>query len=133
MSHFVQKNKSKTLAGLLSKDNVNSRIQNIEEDEGTLLMIAAELGNTDCVSVLLDAGADVHATDLDGDNVLCWALDNENRTAADIVSLLIQAGTQPLHENNAGDSALDRAKENEVDEKVIELLQPLRRLGCFRC
>ncbi len=63
-------------------------------DGATALMLAAHAGHLDIVRALIDAGADVHATDELGWAPLMKAVYNaeQDRGFADVVQVLIEAG-----------------------------------------
>lgn len=82
--------KSKKLIALLEKIKAGADV-NVKEKEGgrTALIQAAEDGNTECVKLLLVAGADVNAKDEDGFTPLVCAA-KEGYT--EIVKALVTAG-----------------------------------------
>jgi ankyrin repeat protein len=71
LMHAVHKNQPKSVAALL-KSGV--RVNAAGERGQTALMMAAGYGYTDLVRLLLDGGADAHATLSNGDNSLDLAL-----------------------------------------------------------
>lgn len=59
------------------------------KNKQTLLLIAAELGHTEAVHLLLKAGANIHAISIDKDSALHYAAGHGH---TDVVQLLLDAG-----------------------------------------
>jgi ankyrin repeat protein len=70
----------------------------------TPLFAAAGAGNTDSISVLKEAGADLNATDSKGNTPLHLAVD---RNRVDAVKLLIELGANRNAVNKAGQKPVD--------------------------
>ena len=97
------------------------------------LMVAADVGSTELVKLLLREGIDVNvnAQDNNGDTALNKAIKSES---VDIVRLLMKAGADPSIENSDGKSASMIAKEIGNTE-VIEVLvggYSLDRIGKYK-
>ena len=60
----------------------------------TALSLAAAMGHTDVVAVLLAAGADANACGPAGRPSLCWAACSDERSAAVTASMLVSAGAR---------------------------------------
>ncbi len=115
---------------LLSGANVNTR-----DAEGfTPLMVAANWGNTELVQLLLEAGADVHATTHTGTNALhslaCAEITHTTNDAeaakalTDIAAILLAAGADINHATASGVTPLVMAaKRNNI------LMQPFLQAG----
>ena len=69
--------------------------------------VVGTLDNTDCIKLLIAAGANINATDKDGNTPLHWAADG-GRLAN--TRLLISMGANPNATNNKGRTPLDVAK-----------------------
>ncbi|RJP74031.1 MAG: ankyrin repeat domain-containing protein [Candidatus Abyssobacteria bacterium SURF_17] len=89
------------------------------KDGGTALMVAAYLGHSDVVGLLIKKGANVDAQDNHGDTALRHAIMKEH---SDIVQILLDSGADPNIANNSGTTAMEHAltKKNSV---VIEMLE----------
>ncbi len=85
----------------------------------TALHAASWSGDGECVKLLLNAGASVHARDRDGETPLhkaAW------RGHLEVVRMLLDRGANPQAKNRAGLTPLDLAKDQK-HTKVILLLQ----------
>lgn len=89
---------------LLLKAGAHVRIQ-VGAQEYTPLMIAAMRKNSEIVSLLLAAGADVNAKDASGASALMWAAYATENAEPRIVHLLLAAGADPSVRNRKGESA----------------------------
>lgn len=92
-----------------------------EETGNTPLHMACANGHLECVKLILEdpiEAASLNAKNASGNTPLHWTCLNGHRN---IVEMLIQAGADPLIENNAGLDALFEA-ENNGREEVIEWL-----------
>jgi hypothetical protein len=90
-------------------------------DGETALHVAARAGHTGVVRLLLDAGADVTATDREGNTALHLAAYGEPK----VVRLLVDAGTNPAARNSAGRPPADCA--GEVPETKAAVRRLLKR------
>lgn len=91
------------------------------EDGRTALMIAAQVGHTDVISVLLKNKADVNAkTNVNGQTALISAISGGH---TDVVSLLIENGADVNAEDNDGWTASMFAAQNGHTEVVSVLLK----------
>lgn len=85
------------------------------------LMLAAALGYQHICGILLDAGADVNATDHSGNTPLHLAIQGYGEKAA-VVETLLQRGANPNAVNDDGFTPAALAKDTENDEcyKLIQ-------------
>ncbi len=79
------------------------------------LHCAALIGETGMVELLLDYGADINATDSDGNTALHHAM---SRIQLDTIRALVERKADPLQENKWGESAQDRARLYQLDEAL---------------
>ncbi len=86
----------------------------------TPLMHASRLGNTRMVAELLLSGAQLDATNSDGNQALWFACFNEN---FDVMDLLIAAGMDINHRNDNGSTCLMAASSRGKDTVVKKLLE----------
>ena len=86
----------------------------------TLLMEAAWYDSERCGIKMFEMGADVHAANADGRNVLHWASQNGSNR---MVVWLLQRQADPLKKDNYGDNSIDGAKSQQKHETVEILLQ----------
>lgn len=84
----------------------------------TPLFFAAGDGDLGIMKLLLDAGADVNATDQNRNNALREAAVNKRLAA---VELLMEKGIDPLQTNANGESMLDIARNHSTPE-IVSLL-----------
>jgi ankyrin repeat protein len=77
-------------------------------------MIAAEEDRQEIVKALIDRGADLNATDHDGQTALMRACLNTS-------IVLLNAGANPNLKDSEGETALSLARKNE-DDDLIKLL-----------
>lgn len=80
-----------------------ARVDAVDEDGRTALMVAVAKNNADCVKALLEARADVNAKNKKGGTALMLAVD-EGHT--DCVKTLLEAGADVNEENKNGATAL---------------------------
>ena len=77
--------------------------------------------------------ADVDARDGNGFTPLMWAMDPnaeyEVGGAAEVIETLLEAGADPLAENNNGDTALSLALENGMGEEILMRLREVAGVG----
>ncbi len=85
----------------------------------TSLVDAAESGQADTVRALIEAGADVNATQVDGTTALHWAVYNDDEETA---RLLVKAGADVNALNQYGMPALSLACTNRNAELATTLL-----------
>ena len=81
----------------------------------TVLMIAAEKGFHNCVSVLVNAGADVNIQDWLGNNALIKAADEGTYKC---VQILLHSGADVNTQNNLGITALMKRTKKDCRENV---------------
>jgi ankyrin repeat protein len=89
------------------------------EEKGIKLRIASFYGYINIVKLLIEAGADVNAKDLQGDSALMWASYNSQ---LDIIKLLIEAGTDVNAKDIYGNTTLECAYRNGYKE-IVDLLK----------
>ncbi len=85
--------------------------------------MAVNSGKVDLVQQLLDAGADVNATDDDGGMtalMYCTFL-SETSASVDIAGLLVAAGADKAAACEEG-TAFDMAKEADMPQELLEML-----------
>jgi len=92
-----------------------------DETGQTPLHMAADKGYIECVSILLEAGANVNAADDAGISVLGAAVFSENVT---VVKMLLDAGADPDTEDVDGDTPRSCAEECDSDD-IKELFRNL--------
>lgn len=90
----------------------------IEEDNP--LMYAAGAGDLRMITLLLERGANINATDNDGDTALAAAV--SRRASLDAVSLLLSAGAKVNVRNKRGETPLTVAGRNG-DDALVKLLE----------
>ena len=76
----------------------------------TPLIWASEMGSTECVTILLDAGADPNEFEVDGWSALHWAARNGH---LDIATMLLEHGASLSQEDKGGHTPLDWAVDRE--------------------
>jgi len=115
----IQENDVKLLKSILqhpeSKDTVNSCSEDI-----TPLKLAAIMGNVQCVSLLLDHGADANAVDSTGATSLHHAALSEN--GIEIIELLLSHKANVNAQTSRALTALDWASRAE-HTKVVDYLR----------
>lgn len=84
---------------------------------GYFLMVSKTKQNESLVRMLLNAGAEVNATDCYGCTVLHYACEMKNQT---LIPLLLAAHADPMIKNKHGESSLDIAQRLKFSQ--IELL-----------
>lgn len=104
---------------LFSKYNLISNVYGVLDD---MLNVAVEKGNVEMIQTLLDAGADIHASN---DHALESAAANGNNQ---VVELLLEAGAD-IHAS--GDQPLYEAVYNNHDEVVATLLAHSKTHGRY--
>lgn len=96
-----------------------------DERGRTLLMEAALAGNAEAVNHLCAMGADVHATDKDGNTALHLSAEEGGHAAA----LLMAAGADPKALNHAGDTPLLHGLTCAHPVPILPLLQAYQEHG----
>jgi ankyrin repeat protein len=86
----------------------------------TPLIIAAFNGCTDIVRMLIDAGADIHHRNDQGENALISAAQEGN---IDVVKVLLNAGADVNQPNADGETALSLAITLKQKKELIDLLR----------
>jgi ankyrin repeat protein len=86
----------------------------------TPLIIAAFNGCTDIVRMLIDAGADIHHRNDQGENALISATQEGN---IDVVKVLFDAGSNVNEENADGETALTLAIKLKQKKELIDFLR----------
>jgi acyl-CoA-binding protein len=89
--------------------NVNVNPNSLDETGQTALHLAADRGNFQCVQILLDHGADVHATDQEGISILQAAVIAGH---FETCRLLLQKGADPDQQDMDGDTPRECAKDD---------------------
>lgn len=97
----------------------------------TLLMLAAQMGHTGVVKLLIDRGADLNARDSAGRTALMLVVEEglgaTTGKPMEISRLLLSSGADVSVRDNNGDSALMRAKKfagfSVFHEEVVRMLQ----------
>lgn len=107
----------------------------------TALHLATRTGLTEGVKALVDAGADLNAKGTYGIldvsvtplHYAAFAIQVDNRTQADAIRILLDAGADPFAKNDAGETPLDRATMasavTEDDKATIAILQEAMKEG----
>ncbi len=85
----------------------------------TCLFLAAYGKNLKLAQALIDGGADVNATDENGNTALREA---NGMKSAKMVELLLKNGANPLITNKSGETMLDLAKKYGTQE-IVELME----------
>jgi len=88
-------------------------IAEADETGQTALHFAADRGSADCVSLLLDNGADANCTDAEGISALQAAVIGGD---VECVRFLLQAGADPDHEDVDGDTPRSCAADDSSEE-----------------
>lgn len=88
-------------------------IAEADETGQTPLHFAADRGSADCVSLLLDNGADANCTDAEGISALQAAVIGGD---VECVRFLLQAGADPDHEDVDGDTPRSCAADDSSEE-----------------
>lgn len=92
----------------------------------TCLFLAAYGKNLELAKALIDGGADVNATDENGNTTLREA---NGVKSAKMVELLLKNGANPLITNKRGETMLDLAKKYGTPE-IVELMEnPIERVA----
>ena len=91
------------LPALMASREATRALQQVDQNDATVLLQAAALGNTAVLKQLLTAGADVGSTDSNGQNALQIAIQHQQ---ADAVAVLLEFGGNPAHQDNNGRNAL---------------------------
>ena len=92
---------------------------NIPDESGqTALHFAADRGHINCVSTLIQFGANVNASDIDGISVLQSAVIGGQ---VDIARLLLQSGANPDQTDNDGDTPRNSIETD--DDEMIQLFK----------
>ncbi len=103
--HAVLQDKTEAIKILTS---MNAKL-NIHDKEGwTPLHYAVARYSIEATNLLINSGADIHAKDSNGNNVL-WRAVFTSKGRGDIIKILLQAGADPLMKNNSGISPLQLA------------------------
>lgn len=112
-------NGNKVVAFLLeSGANINDKEVRDEIDQ-TPLIVAAQSGCKDIVEMLLQAGADIHHRNDQGENALICAAQEGHK---EIVKMLLDSGSNINQENADGETALDLAIRLRQKKDLINLL-----------
>ena len=96
-----------------------ARVDAVDEDGRTALMVAVAKNNADCVKALLVVGADVNAEDKGGETALMKAALNGN---AEIVKVLLEAGADVNAKDKDGFTPLVCAAKKGYTEIVKALV-----------
>lgn len=96
-----------------------SSIDTVSETNDTPLVWAAEMGSTECVRLLLDAGANPNEFEYDGWSALHWAARNGH---AEVAELLLESGAKIDQRDSKGNTPWDWAMDRE-HWGVIEVFQ----------
>lgn len=82
---------------------------NATDDSGNtpLIWCLRNGGHSSTISILLKNGANVNAANNEGKTALLWAIQDDSLEDAE---LLLKAGADPLHKNNKGMNAVQKAK-----------------------
>ncbi len=86
----------------------------------TPLIWASEMGSIECVTILLDAGADPNEFEIDGWSALHWASRNGH---CDIATILLERGAYPFQQDRRGHAPLDWA----IDRERWDVVNVLKR------
>jgi len=84
--------------------------------ENTPLQIAALVGNTEVVQLLLDVGCDIDCRNIEKDTPLIDAVENGH---LEVVALLLRAGLDPRQPNAKGQEPLDLVNPDHDDAEEI--------------
>ena len=107
------------LRELLQSSTSSIDVNSFDESNQTALHLAADRGSVDCVTLLLDAGANVLAADTDGFTALHVAV---IANQLEVCRVLLQNGANPLQEDNDGDTPLSSC-DDDTDDEIKGLLQ----------
>jgi acyl-CoA-binding protein len=99
-----------------SSDHNNSHIDECDKSGQTALHLAADQGNDECVQLLLQAGANPNAADLDGITVLQTAVIADHVSTA---ALLLQAGANADQTDADGETPRSCANEGSTPEMKL--------------
>jgi ankyrin repeat protein len=99
--------------------NINDKPYRDSIDQ-TPIIIAAFNGCTDIVRMLIDAGADIHHRNDQGENALISATQEGN---IDVVKVLFDAGANINQENADGETALSLAVKLKQKKELIDFLR----------
>ena len=99
-----------------STENLKATIHN----RTTPLMHAARLGKHDIAAELIQCGAELNATNNDGNNALWLACFSDNLK---LINLLIESGVNPDNQNDNGTTCLMYASSASKTEVVAQLLK----------
>jgi hypothetical protein len=103
----------------ISQSENRAVVHAVNQSEDTPLVWALEMGSTDCVKRLLDAGADPNKVEWDGWSALHWAARNGHRG---VTELLIEHGTSLEQKDGRGLTAMDWAAGRE-HWAVLDILE----------
>jgi ankyrin repeat protein len=107
------------IALIQAKAEVNAKANN----GSTALILATLRGHFDTVRALIKANAEVNVVHPhDGFTALMWAV---LHGSIPCVQLLLQAGANPIHKNNIGQTAYRLARQlegNDIREEILRLL-----------
>jgi len=114
-----QCNGSKVVAFLL-KNGANINDKDVRDTiDQTPLIVAAQGGCKDIVKMLLQAGADIHHRNDQGETALISAAQEGHN---EVVQILLEAGSNVNQENADGETALDLAVRLKQNKDLINLL-----------
>jgi hypothetical protein len=92
----------------ISQDGIS--VDAVSQTDDTPLVWASEMGSTECVKKLLDAGADPNKFEYDGWSALHWAARNDH---LDVATLLLNCGARLDQQDSNNQTPLDWALNRE--------------------
>lgn len=94
---------NQVLPALMSSRQARKALQQVDQNDATVLLQAAAFGGTAVVKQLLTAGADIGSTDSSGQNALQIAIQHQQ---VDAVAVLLEFGADLAHQDKYGRNAL---------------------------